>query len=57
MSKVQYFTACPLDGFIADESNSPDWLFEVPTMMMITIGISGSRASVASRWVPRRMNG
>ncbi|MGH3478342.1 MAG: dihydrofolate reductase family protein [Nocardioidaceae bacterium] len=30
MIKVQYFTACTLDGFIADEHNSLDWLFEVP---------------------------
>ena len=30
MSRVQYFTACTLDGFIADEKNSLDWLFEVP---------------------------
>ena len=30
MGKVQYFTACTLDGFIADESNSLEWLFEVP---------------------------
>jgi dihydrofolate reductase len=30
VSKVQYFTACTLDGFIADENNSLDWLFEVP---------------------------
>ena len=30
MTKVQYYTACTLDGFIADEHNSLDWLFEVP---------------------------
>ena len=29
MPKVIYFTACTLDGFIADEHDSLDWLFEV----------------------------
>lgn len=30
MAKVIYYTACTLDGFIADEQNSLGWLFEVP---------------------------
>ena len=29
MAKTQYFTATSLDGFIADEDNSLEWLFEV----------------------------
>ncbi|WP_248583038.1 dihydrofolate reductase family protein [Nocardioides sp. InS609-2] len=29
-TKVQYYTAATLDGFIADEHHSLDWLFEVP---------------------------
>lgn len=28
--KTQYYTATTVDGFIADEHNSLDWLFEVP---------------------------
>jgi dihydrofolate reductase len=30
VSRVQYFTACTLDGFIADAENSLDWLYGVP---------------------------
>jgi dihydrofolate reductase len=29
MGKTQYYTATSLDGYIADEQNSLDWLFEV----------------------------
>lgn len=29
MGKTQYYTATSIDGFIADENNSLDWLFEV----------------------------
>jgi dihydrofolate reductase len=30
VTRVVYYTAATLDGFIADEHNSLDWLFEVP---------------------------
>ena len=31
MGKVVYYTACTLDGFIADRDNGLDWLFDVPS--------------------------
>ena len=31
MTRTQYYTATSLDGFIADEDNSLDWLFEADT--------------------------
>jgi dihydrofolate reductase len=31
MPKTQYYTATTIDGYIADQSNSLDWLFEVPS--------------------------
>jgi dihydrofolate reductase len=30
VSRTQYFTAASLDGFLADENGSLDWLFRVP---------------------------
>jgi dihydrofolate reductase len=30
MPLVQYFTACTIDGLIADENNALDWLYEIP---------------------------
>jgi dihydrofolate reductase len=30
VGKTQYFTATTVDGFIADDDNSLEWLFEVP---------------------------
>ena len=29
MSRTQYYTACSLDGFLADENHSLDWLFSL----------------------------
>jgi dihydrofolate reductase len=30
MGITQYYTATTIDGYIADDHNSLDWLFEVP---------------------------
>lgn len=32
MTEFSYFTACTINGFIADSDNSLQWLFEVPTL-------------------------
>ena len=53
MTRVIYFTACTLDGFIADEHDSLDWLFEVPHGGATTAaGTPSSAGSV--RWSPAR---
>ncbi|MCX6231965.1 MAG: dihydrofolate reductase family protein [Bacteroidetes bacterium] len=38
MSKIQLFIACTLDGFIARENGSLDWLFELPNPDQIDHG-------------------
>lgn len=30
MTEFSYFTACTIDGYIADADNSLQWLFDVP---------------------------
>ncbi|WP_460601611.1 dihydrofolate reductase family protein [Flexivirga lutea] len=32
MTEFSYFTACTINGFIADSDNSLQWLFDVPTV-------------------------
>jgi dihydrofolate reductase len=41
MTKTQYYTATSIDGFIADEHNSLDWLFEV--------GATGDKADASDK--------
>jgi len=41
MTKTQYYTATSIDGFIADEHNSLDWLFQV--------GAPGDKADAAAK--------
>jgi dihydrofolate reductase len=45
MTKTQYYTATSIDGFIADENNSLEWLF--------TVGSTGSQADPAEPKVDR----
>lgn len=37
MTEFSYFTACTIDGFIADSDNSLQWLFDVPTTESDTV--------------------
>ena len=58
VTKTQYYTATSLDGFIADDHNSLDWLFEVDRGRESDTGsASSSPASAPWRWVRRRTSG
>lgn len=54
--KTQYFTAASLDGFIATEDDSLDWLFPLGDVKDTSYPAS-SRRWARWRWDPPRTNG
>ncbi len=62
MAITQYYTATTLDGFIADEHNSLQWLFDVsddesPESGRLRVGGVLRRGRASSRWARRRGSG